>query len=367
VKKLLLSTICAAALRAVPARLHPARALSALLAVSLALAPAFGADLGVDPALAAVAMMALTTAPFPVQPELTAIALAYRNQRLIANDVLPRVGVGTQEFKYLTYNKADRFTIPNTLVGRRSKPNEVEFGAAEVTSKTEDYALDDPIPQADIDNAPPNYDPRGNAVEGIMDLIELDREKRTADLVFAAANYPSGNKVTLSGTSQWSDFTNSTPLADLQTGLDTPIMRANVMVIGRLAFSKLVQHPDVVKAMHGTSGDKGIATRQFLADLLELEEVLVGEAWVNTAKPGQAATFARLWGKHCALLHRNRTANTRRGVTFGLTAEWGSRVAGSQRDTNIGMRGGERVRAGESVKELIVASDVGYFLEDVIA
>ncbi len=306
-------------------------------------------------------------APFPVQPELTAIAIAYRNKRMIADDVLPRIGVGTQEFKYLVYNKAERFTIPDTKVGRRSKPNEVEFGATEQTAMTSDYALDDPVPQADIDNAPPNFDPLGNAVEGITDLILLDREKRTADVVFDADTYPTGHKVALSSNDRWDvDHADSDPIQDIEAGLEIPLVRPNVMVIGRAAFSVLRRHPNIIKAMHGTLGDKGIAPATWLAELFELDQVLVGDAWVNSAKPGQTPTFVRLWGKACALLHLDATANTRRGVTFGLTAQFGGRVAGSNHDPNIGMRGGQRVRAGESVKELIVAPDAGYFLDTVI-
>lgn len=308
-----------------------------------------------------------TKGPVPVNPQLQAIAIAYRNTSLIADAVLPRTGVGTSTFKYLAYNKADRFTIPDTRVGRRGRPNEVEFGAELKEASVEDYGLEDGVPQEDIANAPQGYDPLGNAVEGIMDLILLDREKRVADLVFAAATYPTGNKTTLSGTSQWSDFTNSDPIDDIQAGLDTPLMRPNVMVLGRPTASVLMRHPNILKAFNGTSGDSGIAPVRFLAELFGLEEVLIGESWINTAKPGQTASFSRVWGKHCALLHRNRIANTRRGVTFGLTAEWGSRVAGSVEDRNIGLRGGQRVRTGESVKELITASDVGYFVEDAVA
>ncbi len=59
-------------------------------------------------------------------------------------------------------------------------------------------------------------------------------------------------------------------------------------------------------------------------------------------------------------------ADTRGGVTFGFTAEWGGRIAGQWEDKNIGLRGGQRVRVGESVKELIIASQAGYFIEDAV-
>jgi len=305
-------------------------------------------------------------APFPIQPELTAIAMAYRNTELIADSVLPITTVGKQEFKYIVYDKADRYTIPDTKVGRKSRPNEVEFGATEKTESTEDHALDDPVPQADIENAPPNFDPLGNATEGIMDLIQLRREKAVADLVFDANNYATANKETLAGTDQWSDGANSDPIADITDAIESMIMRPNRLVVGSQVMIQLARHPKVLKAIHKSSGDTGVARRSDLEELFELE-ILVGKAHHNSAAEGQTAVYSRVWGKQAALLRIDPNANTRRGVTFGYTARWGTPVAGSERDSNIGMRGGQRVRAGESVKPLITAADVGYLFIDAVA
>ncbi|MUI52382.1 phage capsid protein, partial [Pseudomonas aeruginosa] len=139
----------------------------------------------------------MSNAPFPIDPELTAIAIAYRNGRMIADEVLPRVPVGKQEFKYWKYDLAQGFTVPETLVGRKSKPNEVEFSATDETSSTEDHGLDAPVPQADIDDAPTNYNPLGHATEQTTNLILLDREARTSKLVFNPNSYAAGNKRTL--------------------------------------------------------------------------------------------------------------------------------------------------------------------------
>jgi len=311
----------------------------------------------------------MTSAPFPINPELTAIAIGYKNQNynLIADAVLPRVPVGKQDFKYWQYNLAEGFTVPDTKVGRKSKPNEVEFSATEQTASTLDYGLDACIPQADIDNAPANYDPVGRSVEQVTNLIQLDREVRAAGLVFNASNYATANKTTLSGTSQFSDYANSDPISVIQSGLDACIMRPNVMTIGRAAYTKLISHPKIVKAVHGNAGDAGIVARKALADLFELEEILVGEGFVNTAKKGQTASISRVWGKHIALIYRDKMADTRGGTTFGFTAQFGDRIAGSDFDKNIGLRGGQRIRVGESVKELITASDLGYFIQNAIA
>jgi hypothetical protein len=96
--------------------------------------------------------------------------------------------------------------------------------------------------------------------------------------------------------------------------------------------------------------------------------VLVGRAMINTAKPGQTATLSRVWGNHFAMMHMNPLASLRgNGITFGATAEYGTRIAGSMDEPKVGLRGATRVRTGESVKELITAADCGYYIQDCIA
>lgn len=317
----------------------------------------------------AIPILFAIVAPFPVQPELTAVAIAYRNAKLIADGVFPYLPVGSTEFKYLKHTAAEGFTVPDSKVGRKSAPNEVEFSATEVTAKTEDEGLDDPVPQHDIELAnTAGYDPLGRAVEGVMDLILLGREKRSADLAFDANQYAAANKTTLAGANQWSDFAGSNPINDILVGLDACIMRPNVMVLGRAVWTKLIQHPKIVKATYGDATDAGVARKRDVAELFELEEILVGEGWINTAKKGQPAVFARVWGKHAALILRDPLAlSTGQRPTFGFTGRFGSRIAGAMPDPKIGLRGGQRVRAGESVKEVICANDLAYFIQNAVA
>jgi hypothetical protein len=325
--------------------------------------------IGPDPMFAMLGGAVLAIAPFPVQPTLTAIAVAYRNTELIADSVLPRVPVGAQDFKYLRWTQAEHFTVPNTRVGRRSQPNEVEFTATETSASCDDYGLDYPVPQQDIDNAPPNYDPVGRATEGVADLIELDREIRAAGLVFGAGNYAAANKATLSGTGQWSDFTNSDPVTAILNAFDAMLYRPNVAVLGQAVWTRLSTHPKVCKAIFGNNTDAGIVSRQAFAALLELDEVLVGRGWYNTAVKGQTASLARVWGKHAAFVYRNSAASSVSGgvVTYGMTAQYGTRIAGAMPDMKIGAKGGQRVRVVESVKELMTANDLGYLFTNAVA
>lgn len=307
------------------------------------------------------------TAPFPVDPELTAIAIAYRNDSLIADQVLPYVPVGKQEFKYYKYSLKEGFQLPDGKVGRKGRPNELEFGATEATDSTEDFGFDAKIPQSDIDNAPVNYDPVGRHVESIMSTVKRIREKRVSDLVFNVNSYAASNQKTLSGTSQFSDFANSDPLGEISAALDAMVMRGNIMVIGQAVWSKLRMHPEVVKAVLGNSGDSGMVSRQAVAELFELEDVVVGRGWIDTTKKGQTPSLTRVWGKHISLIYRDRLADAASGTTFGFTARFGDPIAGQWEDKNIGLRGGIVARAGESAKEVITANDLGFFLQNVVA
>lgn len=305
----------------------------------------------------------MAQAPFPVNPDLSAVSVAYSNELMVADRVLPRVTVGKQDFKYFKANLVDPFTVPDTRVGRKSTPNMVETGGTEVTDSTADYALRDAIPLADIQNSDSRWNPRVRAVTYISDLLALDREVRVANLITTLGNYTAAQRATLSGTSQWSDMVNSNPVNAILQAMDLMVMRPNTLVMGRAVYTQLMQHPKVVQSVKNTAQTSGIVQRQAIADLFEIPNIVVGEGWVNTARKGQAAAYTRAWGKHCALLNVD-AAGAR---TFGFTAQFGQRIAGSEFDRDIGMRGGEVVQVGESVKEVIVENTLGYSFQNAVA
>lgn len=319
--------------------------------------------------------------PFTVDPILTAIAIGYRNpaSALIADQVLPRTPVGAEKFKWTKYPLEEAFNVPDARVGRLGRVQQLEFGGSDQTDAVEDWGLEAPVPYGDIDAAAEArargvsaYDPEGHATMMLTDTIANIREVRVAALVHNLNTYAAARRVTLAGNSQFSDYANSDPIGVIKTGIEgTLIFPPNTMVMGRAVWSKLSSHPKIVNAVKGNLTDQGIVTRQQFLDLFSGEgitQVLVGDAWYNTAKPGQAANLARAWGKHIALIHLNPIANPQGGgITFGLTAQYGSRISGRMEDRDVGLQGGVRIRTGERLKELIVAQDVGYFVQNAVA
>lgn len=302
-------------------------------------------------------------APFPVDRRRTAIAIAWQNNNLIADEIMRRVRGGAR-FTWRKYRIGEAFRIPDTRVGRASRPNEVEFGFDEFEGATQDYGLEDPIPQKDIDNAPTDYDPLDNATTNLTNLVMLDRERRVANVVFNPANH--ANTITLAGTSQFSDPA-SDPITVIGNLLDAMVMRANTMVLGRTTFTALARHPAIVAAYHANEGGKGIVPREFIAKLFEMDRVFVGSAWADYTRRGQAPTRSRLWNQHLGLLHLDFSANLQNGVTWGMTVQNGSRVTMRWEDRNIGLKGGQRVRVGEEVEEIVTAPELGALIINATA
>lgn len=315
--------------------------------------------------------------PFVVDPVLTAIAIGYSNpaHTLIADEVLPRVPVLSEQFKWTEYPLAEGFTVPDTEVGRKGRVNQVEFTGEQRDGSTTDHGLESPVPNSDIKAAAAAraqktsaYDPEARAAEGVANLVQLGREIRVAGLVHNPASYASDRKVTLSGTSLLSDYANSDPIGVLLSAIEgTLVFRANTLVFGQPVWAKIRSHPKLVNAVKGNLTDQGVITRQQLADLLEVKKILVGESFVNMAKKGQGASLSRVWGKHIAALHIDPAANTDNGVTFGMTAQFGNKIAGRIEDSGVGLEGGVQIRVGEKVRELVVAKDVGYFIQNAVA
>lgn len=319
--------------------------------------------------------------PFVVDAALTAIAIGYRNDRAayIADRVLPRTHVTAEKFKWTYYPIEEAFNVPDARVGRTGQVKQLEFGGEERSSMVEDFGYDVPIPSSDIDAAREarergvsSFDPEGHAVMMIGDTLLNQREVRVANIVHNPANYAQSRKRLLAGTSQFSDPANSDPLGVILTGMEaTLVKRPNTITMGRDVWSKLRSHPKLVNAVKGNLTNQGVITIEQFKEMLSGEgvtEVLVGDTWYNTARPGQPVALQRAWGKHIALTHIDPLVQPELGgITWGLTAEYGAKVAGRIEDPNVGLQGGFRIRNGERLKELIVAQDVGYLIQEAVA
>lgn len=322
----------------------------------------------------------MNPAPFPVDPALTAIAIAYRNMggMLIADQVLPDVPVAAEDFKWTEYPVNDAYRAPDTRVSRKGVVQELEFGGEEKTSSVEDHGLDLKLPNSLIAKyaaaraaGTSSHDPEQHGVQMITDQLMNRREIEVAGLVHNPASYDAALRETLAGGDQFSDYATSNPITVIKDALNSGLMPFNTMVIGHEVAQKLTSHPQLVKAIRSTDSGEGIVTLAQILDLFRgegLQRILVGQARVVLGNAGaNDTTPVRAWGKHMAFLHINRGATTEYGMTFGMTAKLGTRIAGSIDEPKLGLEGGRLVRVGERRKSLIVAKGLGYLVQNAVA
>jgi len=300
---------------------------------------------------------------FQADASLTAIAIAYRNPDvdMIADDVLPRVPVGGRSFKWTEYPEAEMFSVPDTRIGLRSAPNQVELQGEQKDSGVLDYGIDIPLDNPTIGEAErAGYNPRNRATERAANIVLLDREIRVAATVTDAAAYHADQKAS----AVFSTFFDASadPFESIDAMLDACWMKPNQLVFGHGAWRAFRKHPKAVQAVKGTTTASGRLTRQEVAEAFEVNRILVGSGRVNVARPGLAPSIARTWGNAICGQYVDRSVTPETGgVTFGMTAVHGTRVAGTKA-VDMGLNGGVMVRAGESVRELVVARRAGFLI-----
>lgn len=308
-----------------------------------------------------------------IQQALNDISIKYTNAETIWRDVMPVKKVDKRSDKYYIYDKANAFQQFDDTLAPNAIPNEAQWKLSSDNYSVVDHGLSSWIPLETVENADDPLDPAGEEVENLSEALENRQEVRVANKVFSAASYPTGNKVTLSGTSQWSDYTNSDPLATIEDAIDSLIVTPNVLVLGTDTWRVMRRHPKVAAKIFPLGGNASVAGssatllqfQEYLSDF-GIEKVLVGRRRVNTANPGQTPTFARAWGKHAALLKVAPNPGIKT-LTFGLTFVESDRTVYQEVDRKRGVKGSLFTKVSWNSDEKIIASDVGYFFENAVA
>jgi len=239
-----------------------------------------------------------------VDPILSTVAQGYKNASMIAAALFPPVPVLTRAGKIITFGKED-FMLYASARAPGENTKRVQAGYASGNFALVDYSLEGqaPVELMQEAQAGPGIDLGSSTVRKVGNIMDLRLEKQSADIARTAASYAAANKITLSGTGQWSDFSGtSDPIANVEAGKDA--VRAatgripNTMTMGYSVFKSLRQHPKIVDRLKYTGRD--VATVEILAALFGLDKVVVGNAiYSNDA----GTVFTDVWGKDVVLAY----------------------------------------------------------------
>jgi hypothetical protein len=300
-----------------------------------------------------------------VDPVLAKISIAYTNPSYIADNIFPELQVDKRTGVYYVYDK-QKFRITNDLRAPNTRSQEVEYGLTKATyGPLIEHSLAQGIPWEVRTEAVAPLNPDIDATENVTEKIKLNKEN-DAFLQCSNTSVVTQN-VTLSGAQQWSDYTNSDPIADVALAVDTvktAIMKPAsqmTLVLGYQVFSKLRNHPQILERIKYSQ--LGIVTADLLAAVFNVKSVLIAEAEVNTANVNQTDVMSFLWGKNAWVFFTN-DAPAVRSISFGYTLQMGAtqvtRWTEQWTETDY-------VKVKRYYQQLVVAAVAGYAILSAVA
>jgi Phage major capsid protein E len=238
-----------------------------------------------------------------IDPVLTQVAQGFKQADFVGFDLFPRVQVAQRGGRITAFSKED-FMLYNTGRAPGQNTKRVQFGYAAGNYVLESHSLEGTVPIETLQEAAavPSIDLAKKAIYNMQNVIATRLEKAQADVARTLGSYAGTNRITLSGTGQWSDFgAVSDPIAVVEAGKEAVRRkigkRPNTAVMGAAVFASLRQHPKVIDRMKYTGRD--VPTAEIMASLFGFDNILIGDAvWAD-----DAGNFNDVWGKDMILAY----------------------------------------------------------------
>lgn len=326
-------------------------------------------------------MPMLTPSSVHIDQPLTNLTLAYVQEQgnFIADKVFPTVGVQRQSDKYYIYDRAGMNRTGNVKkLAPRTEVERIGLAISNDSYFAEVYGIGTDFDEQTLANEDAALEVRAAGAQTLVNQVLIHREEQFASTFFAAGVW--GSQSTPSNL--WSDYTNSTPIADVTAARRTMQLKSggfkpNTMVIGKEVRDILINHPDIIARLNGgaTVSNPALVTNAKIAEIFEVENLYVMEAVKNTAVEGAAESNAFIGGKHALLVHTPRSAGLMTPAA-GLTFAWnnipgannlGVSVESFSDDALKRMQVAEHIQVKMAYDMKVVGADLGYFFNSVVA
>lgn len=230
--------------------------------------------------------------------------------------VFPYVDVQKQTDLYAVYDRGDFLRDGMKRRGPYDLAAQGGYNVGTATYSIDVWAEAKLVSDREVANADDPFRPHEDAAVWLTQQRLIRQEREFVSRFFTTGLWTgsaTGTDLTAGDTgysAAWSSAA-STPIEDVDVQNDAiesrTGLRGNVLVMGRPAWSKLRNHPDVIDRVRGGSSNASPAmiTRQQVAALMELDEIVVASAVYNSAQEGEAANVGWIMGNHALLVHRS--------------------------------------------------------------
>jgi hypothetical protein len=253
---------------------------------------------------------------------LTQMAIGYKPKGMIADLLFPKVGVQKQSGMYSVFSRADVLRIETTARAPGTMANQITRSVSTGTYFAKNYALDYPVNIEDKANADPIFTQTilNGSVQFLVNKLALDWERRIALLCTSGSNVGSYSAIS----SGWLG-SGATPIANINTALDNVQgatgVRPNRIVFGDAAWRAFRRHSTVQNIIFGANNGGGYPSVENVKSLFEVDNILIGGAYVNTANEAQAESLSQVWGDNVLAYYAPSTPMIDE-PSFGYSFRW---------------------------------------------
>lgn len=236
-----------------------------------------------------------------VDPVLTNLAVGYKNAEFIAEKIFPQVFTDKEGVQVPVFGKGS-FVEYDTKRAVGAASNVITLDAPNYLP----IVLEEHDLAAGVDyreQAESLFNEQAKATRRATKGVQLRQEIETAALLQAKSAYQSGHTKDLAATKKWS-ADNSDPLADIESARETVRaacgVRPGVLVVGASVLSQLKRNKALLASL-SANDRKSLLTVEQLKNLLELDDIIVGQA-VSSVAIGKPTKD--VWGKFASLIVR---------------------------------------------------------------
>lgn len=234
---------------------------------------------------------------------LSGVSNGYFPSGYISEAILPMVQVDQYTGKLAKYSNS-HLRIERSITGGEGKYRRVTpITRTQDSYEIEGHGLEGLVTKRDKKNLDKPYDAEKDEVLGLTAQIWLEKEKLLADTLGDTSVIT--QNTTLSGTDQFSDYTNSDPIDVFNTAVNAVYlgsgMAPNFAAMDWKTARILRYHPVLLESLGYKDNRPGGLTDDEIAKALGIKKVFAAQVIYNSAKEGQSDSLAAVWGKNIVL------------------------------------------------------------------
>lgn len=214
----------------------------------------------------------------------------------VADKILPQIIVKQKTGLIGAYGM-DHLRVSDDLIGGRAEARRVDpMSRTSASYIIQTHALEGVVSQDDYDNVEDPFQAEADETAGVTHLILTNKEKALAADLFSTSVF--SGYTTTPGTKYGSS--SSDPLADFKTAKNAVLSNAgmlpNAAVMSRKVANTLMYNAQIKDIVGFKYNAIGNLSDEQLKVVLGVDELIIADAPYNSAKEGQTASLAQIWG-----------------------------------------------------------------------